>query len=69
MARLTGPKHGVKMLKMNNSSNCFLGSQKYAEYGKISEKNRSPKFRPLDPWDWPKTWCKNGKNEKNLQIS
>ena len=52
------------MLKMNNSSNCFLGSQKYAEYGKISETNPSPKFRPVGPFDWLETWCKNGKNEK-----
>ena len=37
---------------------------KYAEYDKISEKNPSSKFRPVGPWDWPETWCKNGKNEK-----
>ena len=46
----------------------LLGSLKYAEYDKISEKNPSIKFRPVGPWDWPETLCKNGKNEKISKI-
>ena len=39
-------------------------SIKYAKKYKNNEKNPSPKFRPVGPFEWPETWCKHGKNKK-----
>ena len=34
----------------------------------MSKKNTSPKLRPVGPFDWPKTWSKNVKNEKLFKF-
>ena len=49
---------------LNFYKNFKLRSLKYSKKEKNDEKNQSPKFRPVGPFDWPETWSKNGENEK-----
>ena len=37
-----------------------IGSLKYARDGKNNDKNPSSLFRPVDSWDWAKTWLNSG---------
>ena len=59
LAHGTGPKHGLKMVKIKKifkfRRNLFLWSLEYAEYEKDYEKNPSLKFWPVGPFDWPET--------------
>ena len=67
-ARWRGPIHGEKNAKkkmfLNFYKNFMLRSLKYSKKDKNDEKNQSPYFRPVGPFDWPETWSKNGENEK-----
>ena len=40
----------------------------YAEHEKNYEKYPSLNFRPVGPFDWPETQCKNAKNEKFFKL-
>ena len=71
-ARWRGPIHGGKNAKkkkiLNFYKNIKQRSIKYAKKYKNNEKNPSPKFRPVGPFDWPETWSKNDQNEKFFKF-